>query len=127
MPELTIIHKSYTLGWEPEDFIVMFGSREAVKSEVLTHWSHANENDGRYRFNIEGMKQTSFDFPISKNGLLASKAVGMIGNQEDYWEVFDKLQEGLFIRSLDIEECTVIETLNKETSIDFEKWLAQFN
>jgi predicted DsbA family dithiol-disulfide isomerase len=127
LPGLTISHKSYALGWEPEDFMSMFGSREAVKSEVLTHWVHANENDERHRFNIEGMKQTSFDFPTSKNGLLAAKAAGMLGDQEDYWEVFDKLQEGVFVRSLNIEEPSVIETLIKETSIDFEKWFLQFN
>jgi predicted DsbA family dithiol-disulfide isomerase len=73
------------------------------------------------------MKQTSFDFPTSKNGLLAAKAAGMLGDQEDYWEVFDKLQEGVFVRSLNIEEPSVIETLIKETSIDFEKWFLQFN
>ncbi len=59
LPGLTISHKSYALGWEPEDFIAMFGSREAVKSEVLTHWVHANENDEQHRFNIE---EPSVDF-----------------------------------------------------------------
>ncbi len=53
-------------------------------------------------------------FPTSKNALLAkAKAAGYIGNQDTYWLLFDKLQEGLFMRSLNIEEPEVIEELVK--------------
>ena len=74
---------------------------------------HANQNDSKHRFNIEGMRKQRFDFPTSKNVLLAAKAAGYIGNQDTYWLLFDKLQEGLFVRSLNIEEPEVIEKLVK--------------
>lgn len=74
---IKINHRSFALGWEAEDFIRSFGSREAVKPEVLGHWAHANENDDEHRFNIEGMHQTDFNFPISKPGLIAAKAAGL--------------------------------------------------
>lgn len=125
--DLEIVHKSFALGWEEDDFIKTFGSREAVKPEVINHWIYANKNDERHRFNIEGMKQTNFNFPTSQNGLLAAKAAGLAGNQTSYWEVFDKLQEGLFMRNLNIEEVAVIEKLVKETSLDFDKWKEQFH
>ncbi|MGM0123159.1 hypothetical protein IGI37_000525 [Enterococcus sp. AZ194] len=127
LPEIEIIHRSFALGWEPADFEAMFGSRKAVKPEVLNHWAHANQNDTLHRFNIDGMKQTDFDFPTSKNGLLAAKAALLTGTQETYWEVFDKLQEGLFIRNLNIEEVVVIEDLIKETSVNFSDWQKAFH
>ena len=96
-PEIELIHRSFALGWSANDFETMFGSRAAVKEEVLTHWVHANQNDSKHRFNIEGMRKQRFDFPTSKNALLVAKAAGYIGNQDTYWLLFDKLQEGLFI------------------------------
>ncbi|KAF1297369.1 thioredoxin [Enterococcus sp. JM4C] len=126
LPEIEIIHRSFALGWEPADFEAMFGSRKAVKPEVLNHWAHANQNDTLHRFNIEGMRQTDFDFPTSKNALLAAKAALLIGTQETYWEVFDKLQEGLFVRNLNIEDIQVLEELVQEASVDFTEWKQSF-
>lgn len=123
---IEIIHRSFALGWEPEDFISSFGSREAVKVEVLSHWAHANDNDEEHRFNIEGMGQTDFDFPISKPGLIAAKAAGLIGGDNMYWDVFDKLQSKLFVENKNIEDIAVIEEAVKETDISFADWKIQF-
>lgn len=125
-PEIEIEHKSFALAWEDADFVNMFGSRQNAKEEVMHHWEAANQNDDEHRFNIDGMKAQDFAFPTSKNGLLAAKAAGLIGDQSTYWEVFDKLQAGLFMRSMNIEDIAVIESLVKETSVDFEKWQAAF-
>lgn len=123
---IEIIHRSFALGWEAEDFIRDFGSREAVKPEVLSHWTHANKNDDEHRFNIEGMRQTNFNFPISQPGLKAAKAAGLIGGNDMYWDVFDRIQNKLFVENKNIEDITVLEEAVKETSILFEDWKAQF-
>lgn len=123
---IEIIHRSFALGWEAEDFIRSFGSREAVKPEVLGHWAHANENDDEHRFNIEGMQQTDFNFPISKPGLIAAKAAGLIGGDQMYWELFDSIQNKLFVENKNIEDITVLEEAVKETSISFTDWKTQF-
>jgi len=123
---IEIIHRSFALGWEAEDFIRSFGSREAVKLEVLGHWVHANQNDDEHRFNIEGMRQTDFDFPISKPGLLAAKAAGLIGGDAMYWDVFDRIQHKLFVENKNIEDIAVLEEAVKETNISFADWKAQF-
>lgn len=123
---IQIIHRSFALSWEAEDFIRSFGSREAVKPEVLRHWTHANENDEAHRFNIEGMYQTDFNFPISKPSLIAAKAAGLIGGDGLYWDVFDRLQHKLFVENKNIEEIAVVEEAVKETSISFPEWKAQF-
>lgn len=121
-----INHRSFALGWEAEDFIRSFGSREAVKPEVLGHWVHANKNDDQHRFNIEGMCQTDFNFPISKPGLKAAKAAGLIGGDSMYWDVFDRIQNKLFVENKNIEDIAVLEEAVKETSISFADWKAQF-
>lgn len=123
---IEIKHRSFALGWEAEDFIRSFGSREAVKSEVLGHWVHANENDDAHRFNIEEMRQTDFNFPISKPGLKAAKAAGLIGGDNMYWDVFDRIQNKLFVENENIEEISVLEEAVKETSLSFTDWKAQF-
>lgn len=123
---LEIVHRSFALGWEEKDFLRSFGSREAVKPEVINHWRHANENDEKHRFNIEGMKQTDFVFPLSKPGLLAAKAAGIIGGEELYWDVFDKIQKKLFMENKNVEDVQVLEEAVKETGIDFAAWKAQF-
>jgi predicted DsbA family dithiol-disulfide isomerase len=123
---IEIKHRSFALGWEGEDFIRSFGSREAVKPEVLGHWAHANQNDDEHRFNIEGMRQTDFNFPISKPGLIAAKAAGLIGGDKMYWDVFDRIQNKLFVENKNIEDIAVIEEAVKETSISFADWKTQF-
>lgn len=125
-PELKIVHRSFALGWQERDFIRMFGSRQAVKPEVINHWVNANRNDDEHRFNIEGMKQTDFDFPLSKPALLAAKAAGIIGGEALYWDVFDRIQNKLFVENKNIEEVAVLEEAVKETGVDFAAWKKQF-
>ncbi len=123
---IEVKHSSFALGWEAEDFIRSFGSREAVKPEVLGHWVHANKNDDEHRFNIEGMRQTDFNFPFSKSGLKAAKAASLIAGDNMYWDVFDQLQYKLFVENKNIEDIAVLEEAVKETSIPFSDWKAQF-
>ncbi|MFW8053326.1 DsbA family oxidoreductase [Vagococcus fluvialis] len=121
-PNVEIIHRSFALAWEPEDFNRMFGNRDNAKNEILGHWEHANQNDDLHRFNIEGMKEADFPFPTSKNGLLAAKAAKLIGGEEAYWQVFDNLQESLFVKNQDIESIDVIKEAVVAAGIDWDKF-----
>lgn len=123
---IEIIHRSFALAWDEEEFINSFGSREAVKPEVLSHWAEADKHDDEHRFNIEGMHQAKFNFPISKPALKAAKAAGLVGGEDLYWDVFDRIQNKLFVESKNIEDLTVLEEAVKETSISFSDWKAQF-
>lgn len=125
-PQLEIKHRSFALGWEKEQFVQMFGSHEAVKEEVLSHWEHANQNDDEHRFNIEGMKNEDFLFPTSKNGLIAAKAAGIIAGDSGYWDVFDGIQNALFVQNKDISDQAILEEVVKETAIDFKAWKDQY-
>src|SRR5690625_6597268 len=101
--------RSFALGWEKEQFIQMVGSHEAVKQEVLGNWEHTNQNDDEHLFNIEGMKEEDFLFPTSKNGLIAAKAAGRVAGEDGYWDVFDGIQDALFVQNKDISQQTVLE------------------
>ncbi len=123
---IEIVHRSFALAWDEEEFIRSFGSRKAVKTEVLDHWAEADKNDDEHRFNIEGMHQTEFDFPTSKAALKAAKAAGLVGGEDMYWDVFDRIQNKLFVESKNVEDIAVLEEAVKETSISFSDWKAQF-
>lgn len=119
---IKIEHKSYALNWSTQDFVTGFGSRKKAKEEILGHWAHANANDDEHRFNIEGIRNADVEFPTSRPGLIASKAAGILGGEEKYWEVFDALQESLFVNSLDIEDENLLVEIVEKVGLDVDKW-----
>lgn len=72
------------------------------------------------------MRQSDFNFPISQPGLKAAKAAGLIGGDSMYWDVFDRIQNKLFVENKNIEDVAILEEAVKETSISFADWKAQF-
>lgn len=125
MPEVSIIHRSFALVRAEQDFARMFGSRAAAKEAILGHWVHANQNDTPHRFNIAGMRAAEFPFPTSMKGLAACKAAGLLGGDTAYWDVFDALQNAMFVQSRNIEEDAVIAQCIKEAGIDVDRWRKQ--
>lgn len=121
-PDVEVIHRSFALVRSERDFDRQFGSREAAKEEILSHWEHANANDDLHRFHIEGMRQTDFPFPTSMNALIACKAASFVAGEEGYWDVFDALQNTLFVQNRNIEDEDVIRECVRQTGIDLEAW-----
>jgi predicted DsbA family dithiol-disulfide isomerase len=126
MPEVAIEHRSFALVKDAEDFNIMFGSREAAKQEIMSHWEAANRNDDQHRFNIEGMKAAYFPFPSSMKVLIASKAAYFTAGDMGYWDVFDVLQQALFVENQNIEEEAVIFNCVRRAGIDFEEWYKHY-
>ena len=127
MPEAQIVHRSYALVKSERDFDMMFGSRAAAKAEIMSHWEHANLNDDLHRFNISGMRQTDFLFPSSMKGLIACKAAYFVAGDAGYWDVFDALQNALFVLNQNIEENEIIEGCIRKSGIDFDSWVQHYN
>lgn len=127
MPEVQIVHRSYALVKSDRDFDAMFGSREAAKAEIMSHWEHANQNDDLHRFNISGMKKADFLFPFSMKPLIACKAAYFVAGDAAYWDVFDNLQNALFVQNRNIEEVEIIEDCIRKSGIDFESWVKHYN
>ena len=127
MPEAQIVHRSYALVKSERDFDKMFGSRAAAKAEIMSHWELANRNDDLHRFNISGMQQADFPFPTSMKALIACKAAYFTAGEAGYWNVFDALQNALFVQNRNIEENNVIEDCVKKSGIDFAVWEQHYN
>lgn len=127
MPDIEVIHRSFGLITKESDFDREFGSRERAKDEILGHWHHANQNDDLHRFNIEGMRNETFLFPMSMKPLWAAKAAYYVGGDAAYWDMFDALQESLFTQNKDIESDDVIFENVKAIGLDFDKWQAYYN
>ncbi len=125
-PDIEIVHRSFALISNLEDFKTMFGTREAAKEEIVSHWVHANQIDELHRLNIEGMKKQNFLFPISMPSLYAAKAAGFIGGQSAYWDLFDKLQHAFFVENKNVEKTEVIYECVEKTELDFNKWKEHF-
>ena len=126
-PEIKIIHRGFPLVWEESGFNRMFGSRKNAKKEILSHWARANENDDLHRFNIEGMEKQTFEFPASRNGLIAAKAAGLVGGEEEYWAVFDRLQYALFAENRNIDDLEVLYSCIQDTALNFSEWEDMFH
>ncbi|NCC60491.1 MAG: DsbA family protein [Verrucomicrobiae bacterium] len=126
MPEVQIVHRSYALVRSASDFGLMFGSRAAAKNEIMSHWEHANHNDDLHRFNISGMRQADFPFPTSMKGLIACKAAYLAAGDAGYWDVFDNLQNALFVQNRNIEDDEVIEDCIRKSGIGFEPWFKHY-
>ena len=127
MPEVQIVHRSYALVKSERDFDSMFGSRAAAKTEILSHWEQANQNDDLHRFNISGMHQAEFPFPTSMKALTACKAAYFTAGDAGYWDVFDALQNALFVKNRNIEELDIINECIRQSGIDFAKWEQHYN
>ena len=127
MPEVQIVHRSYALVKSERDFDEMFGSRAAAKTEILSHWEQANQNDDLHRFNISGMHQAEFPFPTSMKALTACKAAYFTAGDAGYWDVFDALQNALFVKNRNIEDLDIINECIRQSGIDFAKWEQHYN
>ncbi|WAW15539.1 DsbA family oxidoreductase [Peptostreptococcus equinus] len=120
---IEIIHRSFALAWKDEDYIRQFGSREAVKDKVVSHWHLANENDDEHRMNIEQMKDADFNFPLSRSALIACESARKVGGEIAYWNAFDSIQNKLFVESKNIESDKVLEEAIINAGIDKDKWI----
>lgn len=127
MPEVQIVHRSYALVKSERDFEAMFGSRAAAKIEILSHWEQANQNDDLHRFNISGMHKAEFPFPASMKALTACKAAYFTAGDAGYWDVFDALQNALFVQNHNIEDLDIINECIRQSGIDFTKWEQYYN
>ena len=126
MPDLKVIHRSFALVWEKADMERMFGSMENARAEILEHWKRANETDPLRRFNPEGMRAARFDFPTSKNPLLAAKAAGILWGEARYWDLFDAMQRAMFVESRNICDLEVIGDAVRGCGMDVSAWKRQF-
>lgn len=68
----------------------------------------------------------SFLFPLSKPGLIAAKAAGIIGGEAMYWDAFDAIQRKLFVENRNVEDFAVLKEAVGEVGVPIEEWEHKF-
>lgn len=121
-PDINIVHRSFALLRNEDDFKYMSVTREEAKDSIVSYWPQADELDELHRFNVEGMKEQSFLFPISMPALYACKAAGIVAGQDAYWDVFDNLQYALFAESKNVGDDVIIRECVKKAGLDLVEW-----
>lgn len=121
-PEVRVVHRAFALAPTPESIAAMFGSKEAGKREILSHWRAANRNDDEHRINADLMASRPFDYPHSMPGLLACKAAERQGGQEAHWAMFDRVQRAHLTECLNIADFEVLRQCAAEIGLDVVRW-----
>lgn len=118
---IKVTHHSHPLRWDKEHVTYIFNSKEEERQDRIRKWEFANRIDDEKRFNIEGMKQVSYDEPYARLPMLAIRAGVLAGG--DAWDIFDLFQEAIYMHNLNIGDEEVIAQLIEETDLNFKTWL----
>jgi predicted DsbA family dithiol-disulfide isomerase len=124
--ELRVVHRCFALAPTPEAIVAIFGSKEAGKREILSHWRAANQNDDEHRIRADLMATRPFDYPYSMPGLLACKAAEAQGGQEAHWDMFDRVQRAHLSECLNIADFEVLRHCAREIGLDVQRWERDF-
>ncbi|MDR7428225.1 MAG: DsbA family protein [Armatimonadota bacterium] len=121
-PEVRVVHRAFALAPSPEAIVVMFGSKEAGKREILSHWRAANRNDDEHRIRADLMATRPFDYPYSMPGLLACKAAERQGGQEAHGAMFDRVQRAHLTECLNIADFEVLRQCAHDVGLNVARW-----
>lgn len=105
----------------------MFGSPEAGKAEILTHWAAAAAHPDGEAINVELMRSRSFPYPYSMPGLLACKAAEFQGGQAAHWDMFDRIQQAHAVEANNIADPQVLRRCAAGVGLDLVRWEQDFN
>ncbi|MBE3597616.1 MAG: DsbA family protein [Limnochordaceae bacterium] len=126
-PQVRVVHRAFALAPTPESIPAMFGSKEAGKQEILSHWRAANRNDDEHRINADLMASRPFDYPYSMPGLVACKAAELQGGQEAHGAMFDRVQRAHLTECLDITDFEVLRQCAQDVGLDVARWEQDFH
>jgi len=123
---LEVEHRCFALGPDPGAIARIFGSPEAGKAEILTHWEAARRHPDGETINVEGMRAREFPYPYSMPGLKACKAAEMQGGQEAHWDMFDRVQRAHAVEARNIADPEVLKECAREVGLDLARWERDF-
>lgn len=121
---LEIHHRCFALAPSQAHITQMFGSPEAAKREVLTHWEAANRHDDERRIRADLMASRPFPYPHSMPGLLACKAAEQQGGAAAHWDCFDRVQRAHLTECRNIADADVLLDVAHELGLDVARFAA---
>lgn len=110
------------MGPEPDAISRIFGSPEAGKAEIMTHWAAAAAHPDGELINVDLMRSRDFPYPYSMPGLLACKAAEFQGGQAAHWDMFDRVQRAHAVEALNIADVAVLRQCAADIGLDVARW-----
>ncbi len=122
-----VAHRCFALAPDPDAITRIFGSPEAGKAEIMTHWEAAARHPDGERINVALMRRRDFPYPYSMPGLLACKAAEFQGGQQAHWDMFDRVQQAHAVEARNIADFEVLRECARDVGLDVARWERDFH
>jgi len=126
MGQVVVEHRCFALAADRDAITRIFGSPQAGKAEILSHWAAAARHTDGELINVELMRSRPFPYPYSIPGLKACKAAEFQGGQEAHWDMFDRVQRAHAVEARNIADPEVLKECAQEVGLDVERWERDF-
>lgn len=125
--QVQVDHRCFALAPDPAQITRMFGSAEAGKAEIMTHWAAAAAHPDGEAINTELMRSRPFPYPYSMPGLLACKAAERQGGPAAHWDMFDAVQRAHAVDARNVANPEVLRDCAVAAGLDLEHWEHDFH
>lgn len=120
--KIKLVFKAFPLGPNREMINHMFGSPEAAKAEILTHWEASKRLPGGEEINPELMWSRPFPYPYSMPPLMAVKAAEFQAGMEGHAKYFDRAQRAHLVECRNVADRDVLLDLAADVGLDMERF-----
>ena len=124
--QVQVEHRCFALAPDPTQITRMFGSAEAGKSEIMSHWAAAAAHPDGEAINTELMRERAFPYPYSMPGLLACKAAQQQGGHSAHWDMFDRVQRAHAVGARNIAVPDELRACAADVGLDVARWEQDF-
>lgn len=124
--QIELIYKVYPLGPDPDLISRYFGSPEAGKREILTHWAASKRLPGGEPINPELMASRPFPYPYSMPALRGVKAAEFQGGMAAHAQMYDRLQRAHLVEARNVAEALTIYECAEEIGLDMPRFRADY-
>jgi len=125
--QVQVEHRCFALAPDPAQISRMFGSPEAGKAEIMTHWAAAASHPDGERINVALMREREFPYPYSMPGLLACKAAEQQGGPGAHWDMFNRVQQAHAVEARNIADPEVLRECARDVGLDVARWEQDFH
>jgi predicted DsbA family dithiol-disulfide isomerase len=125
--QVQVEHRCFALAPDPTQITRMFGSPEAGKAEIMSHWEAAASHPDGEAINTELMRSRPFPYPHSMPGLLACKAAELQGGPAAHWDMFDRVQHAHAVEARNIADPEVLRACAGEAGLELARWERGFD
>jgi len=124
--DLEIHHHAFALSADKNEIIGKFGSMKKAKKIILGHWEQCALADDQKRVNVEGMRNKSFEYPVSTPGLIACKAAQKQGGQQEYWDYFDAVTHAHMSQNRNIGDLDILADIAVEVGLNRQRFIQDY-